>query len=78
LWGGVGTRSRFVFVEGVWIGSVKGFFLKYRSCLLIAMSISRLHFLYVPSYIGKTILSWTTFKCYGLLSTVSCIFWTIF
>jgi len=26
------------------------------------MSISRLHFLYVPSCIGKTILSWTTSK----------------
>ena len=22
LWGGVGARSRFVFVEGVWIGSI--------------------------------------------------------
>jgi len=52
-----------VFVEGVWIGSVQGVLLKYRSCLLIAMSISRLHFLYVPSYIGKKyILPWTTSK----------------
>ena len=30
--------------------------LKYRSCLLIAMSISRLHFLYVPSYIDHSTL----------------------
>ena len=36
--------------------------LKYRSCLLITMYISRLHFLYVLSYIGKTILTWTTSK----------------
>ena len=40
----MGARSRFVFVEGVWIGSALGVLLKYRSCLLIIIAISRLHF----------------------------------
>ena len=48
--------------KGYGSGLFRGFLLNYRSCLLIAMSISRLHFLYVPAYIGNTILSWTTSK----------------
>ena len=33
-----------MFVEGVWIGSAYGVLLRYCSCLLITISISRLHF----------------------------------
>ena len=70
--GGVGARSGFVFVEGVWIGSVQGVLLKYRSCLLITMSMSRLHFLYVPSYIGKKLYyHGLRLKGYGLVQRCS-------
>jgi len=39
LWDGVGAKSRFVFVEEVWIGSAEGVLLKYRSCLLITTTL---------------------------------------
>ena len=48
--------------NGYGSGLFRGVLLKYLSCLLIAMSISRLNFLYVSSYIGNTILSWTMSK----------------
>jgi len=53
LWGGVGARSHFVLEKRVWTGVVLGIVLKYHSCLLTAMSISGLHFLYVQCILEK-------------------------
>ena len=48
--------------------------LKYRSCLLIAMSISRLNFFMYHHILEKLYYHGLRLKCYGLVSTVSCIF----
>jgi len=47
-----------------------GCVLKYRLCLLIAMSISRLHFWCLSSILEKLYFHGLRLNCYGLVSTV--------
>ena len=58
-WGG--ARTYFVLEKGVWIGAVLGIVLNH-SCLLTAMSISGLHFLYVHCILEKIYYYWTESK----------------
>jgi len=48
--------------KGVWTGAVLGIVLKYHSCLLTALSISGLHFLYVQCILEKLYYLWTKSK----------------